>query len=382
VATLRRPPLRVWVWTAATLVLVVVATLLWRGSDAAATSRSTASPAADPTGSPAGELSPAWSRTASLLPEQVVAADRVIVGDRHGITALDPATGEQAWHYTRSNAVLCGLTATEGVAVAVFRTEVRCDEAVALHADTGVYAWTRSLDLDSDVRLTSTGNTVLAIGSGSVVVIDPIGDNIRWRTEPEGCTVVDAATGTSGVAVLLRCEGTDALRLQLLDGSRGSALWTRDVPADDDIHLAGADYGVSLVVGDELQRLATADGAPTETVALPPADESDADPVSTVAGPVLLVWAHGTLVARAAGIDALAWEQPALGLPTSSGPLKVDGLTEPLLVPEDGAFVARDPATGDEVSRSTVADLPAGGISTPVGDVVVYRLPDRVIAYR
>jgi len=35
-----------------------------------------------------------------------------------------------------------------------------------------------------------------------------------------------------------------------------------------------------------------------------------------------------------------------------------------------------------EVGRSTVDALPPGGISTPVGDVVVYRLPDRVLAYR
>ena len=41
----RRPPLRVWIWTAATVALVVVAALLWRGSDAAATESTTAAPA-------------------------------------------------------------------------------------------------------------------------------------------------------------------------------------------------------------------------------------------------------------------------------------------------------------------------------------------------
>jgi len=381
---LRRPPLRVWVWTAATLALVVVATLLWRGSDAAATSRSTASPAADPTGSPAGELSRAWSAAGTEVPGQAVAGGRVLVGDRHGITALDPVTGEQAWHYTRSNAVLCGLTATEGVAVAVFRTEVRCDEAVALHADTGVYAWTRSLDLDSDVTLTSAGNTVLAVSRGSVVVVDPVGDNIRWRFRPEGCVVVDAATGSSGVAVLMRCTGTDAYRVRLIDASQGSELWSRDVPAGQGaaVQLAGADLGVALVVGDELQRLGATDGVPVESVPLPAAGTDEPAPLSAVSGPVVLVWAHGTLVVRAAGLDSVSWEQPALGLPAPSTPREDEALGASLLVPEDGALVARDASTGEEVGRSAVAGLPAGGTATPVGDVVVYRLPDRVIGYR
>jgi outer membrane protein assembly factor BamB len=383
VATLRRPPLRVWVWTAATLVLVVVATLLWRGSDAAATSRSTASPAADPTGSPAGELSQAWTRTAGVLPEQVVAGDRVIVGDRHGITALDPATGEQLWHYTRSNAELCGLTATEGVAVAVFRTRVRCDQAVALRADTGVYAWTRSVDFDSDVELRSSANTVLAVSRGSVVAIDPLGDNIRWRSAPHGCSVLDAVPGSSGVAMLLRCPGTQALRVRLLDGGKGDATWTRDLSSNDGskVQLAGADSGASVVVGDELQFLSTGDGTVTATQPLPAAGQDEAPPMSTVAGPLVLTWARGTLVARASDL-AVLWRVPALGLPTPQASLKTLAMTSPLLVPEEGAFVALNPSTGAETGRSVVDGLATGGVATPVGDVVVYRLPDRVLAYR
>ena len=136
-----------WVWTAATLALVVVAALLWRGSDAAATESTTAAPAGVPTGTPAGAVSEAWSADGDPLPESVVESGRVLVGSAHGVRALDPATGEEAWHYTRANARLCGLTATNGVAVAVFRTADRCDEAVALDAGTGVRAWTRNVEL-------------------------------------------------------------------------------------------------------------------------------------------------------------------------------------------------------------------------------------------
>src|SRR3954454_11167146 len=330
-----RPPLRVWVWTAATLVLVVVATLLWRGSDAAATSSSTAPPAAAPTGSPAGELSQAWTRTPDVLPEQGVAGGRVITGDRHGITALDPATGEPVWHYARSNAVLCGLTATEDVAVAVFRTRVRCDQAVALRADTGVYAWTRSVDLDSDVTLRSTRNLVLAVARGSVVVIDPLGDNIRWRFAPRGCRILDAVPGSAGIAVVLRCAGTQTLRVRLVDATRGIAVWPQALPPDGSaqVALAGADGDVAVVVGDELWFLAASDGALTTTLPLPAAGQDEPHPLSSVAGPLVLTWARGTLVARGSDL-AVLWQLPALGLPAPQTSLKSVAMADTLLVPE------------------------------------------------
>jgi hypothetical protein len=318
-----------------------------------------------------------------VVPEQVVSDDHVIVGDRHGISALDPATGTPSWHYTRGNAVLCGMTAAEGVVVAVFRTRVRCDEAVGLHADTGVYAWTRSVDLDSDVVLRSTRNMVLAVARGSVVVIDPLGDNIRWRFAPDGCRILDAVPGSSGVGVLLQCSGTQALRVRLLDPTGGSATWTRDLSTNDvgQVALAGADEGVAVVVGTELQFLSPEDGAGTTTLPVPAAGQDEAHPMSAVAGPLVLTWARGTLVARTSGL-AVLWRVPALGLPAPATSLKSVAMSEPLLVPEDGAFVAVSAATGQETSRSTIDGLATGGVATPLGDVVLYRLPNRVIAYR
>ncbi|MGY1604248.1 outer membrane protein assembly factor BamB family protein [Geodermatophilus sp. SYSU D00815] len=381
---LRRPPLRVWVWTAATLALVVVATLLWRGSDAAATDRSTAPQAAVPSGTPAAEPAQAWSVPAGPVPEEAVESHRVVVGDRHGVTALDPATGEPVWHYTRSNARLCDVTATDGVVVAVFRTEVRCDEAVALRADTGVYAWTRNVSFDSDVTLSSRSGLVLATSRGSVVVIDPIGDNIRWRYTPDDCLIDGAVPGSSGVAVLLRCEGVAGLRVRLIDSGQGSAVWTRDLPAGDgpEPALAGADWGVTVVVGDELQLLAAADGAVVTTAPLPAAGDDEPPPRATDVGAVVLVWARGTLTALESNAGTVLWQQPAVGLPTAEPLLKVGVPASALYVPEEGGFVQRDPATGAELGRAAVDGLPAGGVSTVVGDVVVYRLADEVRGYR
>jgi outer membrane protein assembly factor BamB len=367
----------VWVWTAATVALVVLAALLWRGSDAAATESTTAPPADVLTGTPAGRVSEAWSAVGDPLPESVVESGRVIVGSAHGVRALDPLTGDEAWHYTRNNARLCGLTATNGVAVAVFRTEDRCDEAVALNAGTGVRAWTRSVSFRGDAVLDSTDRIVLATSPGGVVTLDPTGDNIRWRyAAPGGCRLVGAEVGGAGVAVLQHCAGATDLQLRLLDGFDGSAHWTRDLPgaADAGVRLVGADGPVTVLVGDEVQVLASGDGA------LMNRRPAGADVEQVAAANVVLLRVGDTLSALDTTSGAVVWESPAIGLPAAPAVSK-DG-SAPLLVPEEGGFVHRDASTGAETGRSTVDGLPGGGVATAVGPVVVYRLDDRVLGFR
>jgi outer membrane protein assembly factor BamB len=382
---LRRPPLRVWVWTAATLALAVVAVLLWRGSDAAATEHTTASAPAVPTGAPAATLARAWTSAANPAPGGVVESGRVILGSTHGIRALDPATGREVWHYTRSNAQLCGETAVDQLVVAVFRTADRCDEAVALHADTGGYRWTRTVNFSRDVTLTSTTGIVLAGDPTGLVTIDPAGDNIRWRyAAPDGCRLAGAVAGTAGVALVQNCAGSAAPQVRLLDGFTGSPHWTADVPVTDgeELALAGADGVVTVVAGDSLRALARADGAVVATVALDPAGD-DAAPLAGLAGGDAVVWARGLLCAFDPGSGALLWQQPARGLPLTRTDLDEGGAGTPLFVAEDGAFVQRDPQTGAELGRSAVdGDLPAGGTSEAVGDAVVYSAAGQVLGYR
>jgi outer membrane protein assembly factor BamB len=376
-----RLPVRVWVWTAATVALLVVETLLLRGSDAAATESTTAAPADVPTGAPAGAVSEAWSASAELVPGTVVQGGRVLVGSAHGVRALDPATGEEAWHYTRSNARLCGLTVTDGVAVAVFATGRRCDEAVALNAGTGVRAWTRSVGFAGDVRLSSTRAIVLASNPGGIVVLDPTGDSIRWRyAVPGGCRLIGAEAGDTGVAVLEHCAGADGVQLRLFGGFDGEKHWNHDLPvaeADaEDARLLGADGVVTVAVGGEVQVHAAADG-----VVLTRRPAPDRVEQRTAGGvPFLLV--DGELSALDPASGATLWSTPAIGLPTASSADKdADGRAF-LLVPEADGFVRRDPATGAELGRSTVTDVPEGGLAAFLGPVVVYRLDDRVLAYR
>ena len=376
---LRRPPLRVWIWTAAGLALVVVAALLWRGSDAAATEGTTAAPAAVPSGTPAGAVSDAWSARSDPLPEAVVQGGRVIVGSAHGLRALDVVTGDEAWHYTRSNARLCGLTATNGVAVAVFATEDRCDEAVALNAGTGVRAWTRNVSFGGDAEIDSTDRIVLATSPTGLVTLDPTGNNIRWRyAPPDGCRIAGADVGSAGVAVLQRCTGATDLQLRLFDGFQGDPHWTRDVPAAEgaEVRLLGADGLLGVSVGDEVQALAGEDGALRHRF------PASGDVQLLTAGTVALFRIGGTVSALDTVTGTPLWEAPAIGLASAPALDKDDTTTEALLLPDESGFSHRDPATGAELDRSTVTGLPAGGVASTVGSVVVYRLADRVLGYR
>ncbi|RZU32976.1 PQQ-binding-like beta-propeller repeat protein [Blastococcus saxobsidens] len=372
------PPLRVWAWTVAALVLAVVATLLWRGSDAAATHSSTARPADVPPGAPAGVVSGAWSADGDLLPADVVEAGRVVVGSTRGIRALDPVSGEEAWRYRRDNAWLCGLTATDGVVVAVFRTEDRCDEAVGLDAGTGVRSWTRNVDFAADASLASTDRIVLAASRGGVVTLDPTGSSTRWRyAAPSGCRLLDAAVGDAGVVVLQRCAGGSAAQLRLLDGFGGEERWTRDVVLDEreEGRLLGADSLVGVLAGDEVRLFTAADG--TLLTALPAGPERAVGQTGTAEAVLLHV--GGALVAFHPQTAERLWEHPATGLP---GAPAEPGEPAPLAVPEDGAVVLRDPATGTELDRFTVDELPDGGTATVVGPVVVLRTDERVLGYR
>ncbi|NEK57278.1 PQQ-binding-like beta-propeller repeat protein [Geodermatophilus sabuli] len=375
-----RPPLRVWVWTAAVIALAVVAALLWAGSDAAATESTTAAPAGVPDGTPAGTVSAAWDApTSTTGPRPAVHAGRVVVAGEHGVRALDVETGDEAWRYTRANAVLCDWTLVGSLVVAVFRTEDRCDEALALAADTGVRAWTRNVDLRSDMTLSSTDGIVLAAAPTGIVTIDPVGDAIRWRqAAPEGCRLDGADVGAAGVVVLQRCRGTDAPQLRLFDGYGGSALWTRDV-LDDSAVLADVDRAVTVAGDAGVQLFAGADGAPLGTPAL----SAGEDPVLvTGVGDTALVLADGELGALDQTSGTVRWQVPATGLPTGPADAKTLATGTTVPVAEGDAVVLRDLGTGVEQSRSRAPELPPDALVTVAGPVVVLQLPDRVVAHR
>ncbi len=381
--TVRRPPLRAVGWTAATLAVVVVLGLLWRGSDAAATTSTTAATPTPVTGTPAAELSETWSAQPSgPAPRSVVESGRVVLALSDGVRALDPATGDEVWRYTRSNARLCDVTTTDGVVVAVFSTGGRCNEIVALDAGTGVRAWYRTVGFRDDVALAGADRIVLASSPTGLATIDPTGNNTRWRYEvPEGCRLTDADVGSTGVVALQVC-GSDPVQALLFDGFDGSQTWTRDLGVET-ARLAGVDGLVDVVVQDTVEVLSPADGTTLQQVALPAGTTDLAvEPLQqSLAGGTVVVWARGTALALDQVTGAALWSVPATGLPAVGEDGKTAGGA--VLVPEDGALVTRDLGTGAELARSSVpADLPTGGRTTVVGPTVVVATPDQVVGYR
>ncbi len=381
-----RPPLRVVVWTAATLVLVAVAALLWRGSDAAATSSTTAAAAALPAGQPAARLAAAWSADSSPAPRRVVESGRVLTASPTGVTMRDPVTGREAWHYTRDNARLCDATAVDGVVVAVFRTAGRCDEAVALRASTGVRVWYRNVDFRGDTQLSSTAGIVLASSPTGVATLDPAGNTLRWRHHvPDGCELVGADVGSTGVALLQRCADRPTLQVELLNGFEGSRLWTRELDTGaGTARLVGADRLVDVVVGNRLLVLSPLDGTQLQELPLPslPAGASPTREPLQQAGmdDVALVWVRSTVLALDQLTGAPRWQAAATGLPSVSG---ATGPDAEVLVPEPGALVRRSLVDGVERGRSGVAaELSPGGRTSVVGPAVVYATADGVVGLR
>jgi outer membrane protein assembly factor BamB len=392
-----RPPLRVWVWTAAALALALVAVLLWRGSSVAATDSTTSPAPRLPATGPAAQLSEVWSLDAGPTGlQRVVQSGRVVVPGGRGITAVDALTGEEAWHYRRADARLCGSAAVGGLVVAVFRTDDRCDEAVALDAGTGVRQWTRNLSLRGDATVDASEQAVLASSPTGVVVVDPGASTVRWRVAAgEGCVLAGTDVGSAGVALLERCPGATALQLRLYDPLSGQQRWTRDVPdavpGGAGVRLVGADRLVAVTAGDALVVHSPDDGTPLQELPLPPAGTgtdtgTDTDPgteplLMAGVGDVALVWARGELWALDPGSGTARWQLPARGLPADDvGTAGSDPAA--VWVPESDGFVLRDLATGAEAGRAAVDGGPgAGGRTSAVGPVLVHRLPDRVLGY-
>ena len=382
----RRVPRRIWVWTAATLVVVAVAVLLWRTSDAAATSSTTADAARPPEGAVAAAVSAVWSQPTGPAPRRVVESGRVLVTDEHGLAMRDAGTGDEAWHYRRSNAELCDATAVDGVVIAVFRTTSRCNEAVAFTAATGVRAWTRNVRYRTDVDLASTDRIMLASSPTGIVTLDPTGNGTRWRYAPStDCRIVDSDVGSTGVVVLQRCPDAAALQMILLDGFSGDTVWSRDVDTGTDTaRLAGVDRLVDVVVGDRVQVFSPSDGALLTELTLPPlpvGQDVRTEPLQQAGmADTALLWARGTVYALDQTTGLARWSVPARGLPSVSGG---DAPGAPVTVPEDGALVQRTLADGAELSRSTTTeDVPAGGRTSLIGPVVVYATADEVFGLR
>ncbi|MDQ4038350.1 MAG: PQQ-like beta-propeller repeat protein [Actinomycetota bacterium] len=354
--SLRRPSWPALTWFGVLVLALVAGAVLAANSDVNNTDVRTASALPSESPTPLGEqLRALWSSDDAVDDQRVVAGNTVITATGRGVRGLDARTGAERWHYLRSNATMCDFTVLADVVVAIFRTSGRCNEAVALEADSGVRRWYRNVDFSEQLSLLGSGTAALAATPGGIAVLDAVGNSLRWRyNPPEGCELSSIGIGSSGVVVLERCEtGTTWLAEFELDS--GEQQW-RVPPPPGDITVLGADGIVSLLVGQQLMILSARTGETLSTVVTDAeSDESAAAAFASQPGGrgIPLVYVSGRVFAFDPSTGEQLWSVAATGPPAAGD--------AGLVVPEPGAFVVRNPLTGQEISRSMVSgDIPEG----------------------
>lgn len=375
---LRRPSWPALTWFGVLVLALVVGIGLAANSDTGNTDvRTAAEPPADfPT--PLGEqVAPLWSSDAVVDDQRIVASNTVITATDRGVRGLDAQTGEERWHYLRSNATMCDFTVLDDVVVAIFRTVGRCNEAVALEAGTGVRRWYRNVGFSEQLSLLGSGTAVLAATPGGIAVMDSVGNSIRWRyNPPQGCELSSIGIGSSGVVVLERCT-TGTTWLAEFELYSGDQQW-RVPPPPGDVTVLGADGVVSLLVGEQLTTLSARTGQTLSTLTTTAGSEESA--AAALAGQpggrgIPLVYVSGQLFAIDPTTGGQLWSVPAKGLPATSD--------AGIVVPEADAVVVRDPVTGQEVSRSTLTgEAPDGLLRVErVGSGLLVVSEDGISAY-
>lgn len=377
-SSLRRPSWPALAWLGLLVMALVVGLVLTANSDAGNTDVRTA--AALPSSGPtplAEQLGPLWSSDAAVDDQRIVASGTVITATERGVRGLDAQTGEERWHYLRSNATMCDFTVLENVVVAIFRTTGRCNEAVALEGDSGVRRWYRNVGFSEQLSLLGSGTAVLAATPGGIAVMDAVGNSIRWRyNPPQGCALSSIGIGSSGVVVLESCA-TGTAWLAEFELYSGEQQW-RVPPPTGDITVLGADGIVSLLVGQQLTVLSARNGATLSTLATDA--ELDQSAAAGFAGQpggrgIPLVYLSGRVFAIDPTTGRQLWSVAATGLPSTSD--------AGLVVPEADALVVRNPVTGEEISRSFLSgERPEGLLRVErAGSGLVAVTGDGITAY-
>lgn len=374
----RRLPGRAVVWCAALVAAAVVFGWLWSSSDYANTSLQTAAvdSTQPPDADPPSRLSVQWSEPSGPTAVGAVQDGTVIVGDPNGLRGLDPATGDERWHYRRTTARLCDWTTEDGVVVAAFRSGDGCDEALALDAGTGARVWYRNVSFSDDVSLSSTNQLTVAATPTGLAAMGTTYNGLRWRYRPpEDCRIADSRPGDVGVAVVLDCSGVSSL--VLLDGFSGESKWTGALPPGPALVVTAG--GVVAVLATDLTgalQIFDREGVLLASLRDPSlVGPADADPSALLVGSRLAVFTGSALVTVDTEAGAVAWVAVARTRPAL--------LEAGLLVHDGNDFVQLDLRTGLAARRITVdgAAPPVGAVVQRVRARIVVSSTDGVTAY-
>ncbi|QPK79709.1 hypothetical protein G7Y31_03115 [Corynebacterium lizhenjunii] len=206
-------------------------------------------------------LTPTLSLPNQPLPgvvRPVVAHGLLITSDGDTVSAIHP-DGTRAWHYERSDAPLCSLGVAWGRVVATYRTGVGCGDVVAIDAQTGQYAHTRSAINSAEVSAISSNDRIGTVSAEraelwrSDLVRTVEYGFVEAKQEPnkqphEDCVLGSALTRKETFAITETCDGDDQTTwLRLLDATPEDS---RAPEVDADVEISSP--GVRLVaIGQE-----------------------------------------------------------------------------------------------------------------------------------
>ncbi len=223
------------------IAVAAVATVLWLGSDARATSDDIAAPGSAPqTPAPASSV-PASLHQVWMLPTDprygavVSPYGSVVTANDHAVVGHDAATGRQLWSYTRSNRDLCaigsgdttadGLSTWSGVhgVMTLFAKNGYCSQVTLLNPATGERLYQRTSPNQDPGQLFFGSPYVGWMGSDYLELWrHDLVATIRYGNQPNpvnangphlGCIFSDAAVTTDQLATIEHCGGTTNLVL-------------------------------------------------------------------------------------------------------------------------------------------------------------------------
>jgi len=188
--------------------------------------------------------------------QPLVARGLIITHHEGTITATTPE-GETAWTYYRPNE-LCAIEQAWDKVIAVYKDNAGCGDVVAINAETGEYAGTRSsiaperiTRLASNDRVGYASSERVEVWRSDLVRTVEYGQ-VEGKQEPDmqphECTITSALTRTELLAVTETCAEGSFLRLQEAtpEDSRKPEI-TADVEISPDAYLVAISQDAAAV---------------------------------------------------------------------------------------------------------------------------------------
>lgn len=343
-------------------------------------------------------VSELWHAKSTRTPAAIAVRGSVVTADGSTIVGHDAVSGRELWRYAGPEP-LCDVISTWSSTLAVYRNSLGCGDVIVLKGADGSRDVTRNSDADDQVDLTSDGTYVVSRGNTRMEVwrsdlvrtleygrVDD--QNVSDAQPRTGCALVSAVSSSAKLALVEDCATDAGLRLSILDPAPKDAAKPEELastiipnvdPDDATVRLlaAGSDrFAAYIAEPGKPARIVYFDqkGEPDGEKVLPSA--FTADPVTSKAGSVVMVWGGSEVFALDTITLDVRWSRAgALG----PGAL----MAHDLLLPVKDGIAVIDPETGKENRIIRVKRDSNALVTTAVsGDVIVEQRGTDVVALR